>query len=54
MRKSHRRDGSIVIFGDLDDRDELTIEPRIASFIPALSSLHCAAEQRFAHGTCAM
>lgn len=41
MKISHRRDGSVVIFGDADDTDELIAEARINSFIPVRRAFYC-------------
>ena len=41
MRESHRQDGTIGIFGDADDPDELVVEPRINSFIPIRGNSYC-------------
>jgi hypothetical protein len=42
MKISHRRDGSVVVFGDADDTDELIIEARVESFTPIRDGLQCA------------
>jgi hypothetical protein len=42
MRESHRRDGSVVVFGDADDQDELVAEARIQAFVPVPGNARCA------------
>ena len=41
MRELYRRDGTVVIFGDANDRDELVVEPKINSFIPIRGNSSC-------------
>jgi hypothetical protein len=41
MKISHRRDGSVVVFGDADDTDELIVEARVESFTPIRDGLLC-------------
>lgn len=41
MRESYRCDGTVVIFGDASDRDEIVAEARINSFTPVRGNLRC-------------
>jgi hypothetical protein len=41
MREYPRRDGSITIFGDLDDRDELMAVATVREFRPTRNGARC-------------
>lgn len=41
MREYPRRDGSITIFGDLDDRDELIAIATVREFRPTRNGARC-------------
>jgi hypothetical protein len=41
MREQHRRDGSVAIFGDLDDHDELIATATVREFHPTRDGARC-------------
>jgi len=41
MREYARRDGSVVLTGDGDDRDLVVVEAVIAAFAPIAGNSHC-------------
>jgi hypothetical protein len=42
VREIHRRDGCVKIYDEIDDKDELVVEPKILSFNPVRDHLFCA------------
>ena len=41
MREVPRRDGTVVLFGDDGDNDEVYVEPAIDAFVPINGNLRC-------------